>query len=122
MRILLSFVICVFVVSSCCNSGSEPGPPYGAADNVSRYDGGSGYKSVDYTYYCYRGKYVSVTYVRADECSDYVKDSEFTSDGICSSAIEGSMSLDDKSVSEQLILLQKNGFKIDTLLINGAEL
>ncbi len=77
-----------FTLSSCtkedkCYPGGEPAAPYGTPDDVSRYEGTDGYRSVDYTYYCYGGKYVSVSFVRKDACSDYEKYSEYTSGGIC---------------------------------------
>lgn len=77
------FVLASFVFAGCCNPGSEPGAPYGTPDDVTRYDGSNGYKSVDYTYYCLNGEYVSVNYVRIDACSDYQEQSIFRTGGIC---------------------------------------
>lgn len=116
---LTTLVLLPYIFVGCCNSGSEPGPPYGPANDVSTYDGGDGYKSIDYTYYCKNGKYISVTYVRKDECSNYNKDSEFTSSGIC-----GYNKLTDQlrglSGNDQRRILIDSGHKIDTLYRNGS--
>ena len=64
-----------------CNE-PDPKPPYGTPDDVSTYDGTDGYRDITYTYYCYNGKYVAVSYTRDDACSPYQK-SEYVSSGIC---------------------------------------
>lgn len=81
--IVILTLAAILIVTSCCNPGSEPGPPYGKPDDVTRYSGSNGYESIDYTYYCLGGEYVSVTYVRIDECAEYVLDSTFRTSGIC---------------------------------------
>ena len=109
-----------FITIGCCNPGYEPNPPYGKPDDTSRYSGSDGYKSIDFTYYCHNGQYVSVTYVRKDACSDYKKDSEFTSSGICDSPGFDVESLDNLNATQKLLFLQSQGFKIDTLLLNSV--
>ena len=116
---LVVILILSYLLVGCCNPGSEPGPPYGPADDVSRYDGSDGYKSIDYTYYCKNGKYISVTYVRKDECSDYGKDSEFTSSGICGYN-KLAEQLRDLNPKAQRILLSNLGYKIDTVYYHGS--
>jgi hypothetical protein len=97
----------------CCEAGSEPGAPYGNADDVSRYSGSEGYASITYTYYCRNGQYVSVTYIRKDDCSDYEKESEFTSSGICPS--KTATAFKGLPLEKQLYLLSQQGHIIDTI-------
>lgn len=72
------------MAGGCCSAGSEPGPPYGTPDDVQRFYGTNGYATIDYTYYCLGGEYVSVAYLRIDDCSDYEENYVYRSDGICS--------------------------------------
>jgi len=115
----LIFLLLSFIVVGCCNPGGEPSAPYGTADDVSRYDGSDGYKSIDYTYYCKNGKYISVSYVRKDACSDYGKYSEYTSSGICGYN-KLTQQMHGMNAKAQIQLLKKNGFKVDTLYYNGS--
>ena len=78
----LSKFIILLNMSACCQWDDEPSPPYRTPDNTFRYTSDT-YRSVDFTYYCRNGRYVSVTYATSDKCEDYSKNSEFTSDGIC---------------------------------------
>lgn len=66
-----------------CTAGSAPSAPHGTPDDQSTYSGSDGYRSVTYTYDCHNGKYISYTYVRMDNCSNYELDSTYESDGIC---------------------------------------
>jgi hypothetical protein len=68
--------------SACCDRGSPPGPPHGTPDDTSRFSSGE-YESVNYTYYCYNGRYVSIDYVSTEPCDDWHEGSRYTSDGIC---------------------------------------
>ena len=115
----LSLSMTVFLIGGCCKPGDEPKGPYGNADDVSRYDGSEGYKSIDFTYYCKNGKYISVTYIRKDACSDYSKDSEYTSSGICS---HGKVmdNLRGLSANAKLRYLISRGFKVDTVSVGTA--
>lgn len=83
MKTALTVIATCLTVAGCCSPGGEPGPPYGTPDDITRYSGSNGYKSIDYTYYCLGGEYVSVDYVRADGCSDYTEQSIFRTGGIC---------------------------------------
>jgi len=118
MKNILPLIIFVFLFIGCCDPGGEPSPPYGAADDISRYEGSDGYKSIDYTYYCKGGKYISVTYIRKDACSDYNKDSEYSSSGICSAAILSSMKLNGLSSKKKINTLIQYGYKIDTIIVS----
>jgi hypothetical protein len=84
--IIMMLVLCALVgaLASCCSGDkTPPPPPHGTPDDTSTYNGPDGYVSVTYTYYCLSGQYVSLTYVRVDECSEYVLESDYKSDGIC---------------------------------------
>ncbi len=63
--IILLVIIAVFV--SCREECNFPPAPYGTADNVSEYIS-RGYNSITYTYYCYNGRYTSVTYTNTESC------------------------------------------------------
>lgn len=87
MRYLFTvgLIAMAFLISSCeCGfsegRGSVPGSPFGTPDDKSEYVSGD-YKSVTYTYYCYNGKYQSVTYSSLEKCEDWEK-STYTSDCI----------------------------------------
>ena len=57
----------------------EPDPKYGTNyDDYSTYEGDDCYQSNTYTYYCYNGRYRSVTYTKV-ECCDSWEESEYTS-------------------------------------------
>ena len=80
---MIAASLCLFA-GACCKAGPEPGPPYANPDDVNRFTAGD-FASITYTYYCLNGRYVSIDYNRADECSDYEESSRFTSSGICDS-------------------------------------
>lgn len=66
-----------------CEETPDPPPPYGIPDDRSFYEDGEGYRSVTYDYDCYRGNYVSITYIRPSKCADFEMDSRYTSEGRC---------------------------------------
>lgn len=65
-----------------CTRGKEPSPPHPNCDDISRYDN-DGYKSIEFTYYCLNGQYVSYIYVSRDVCSRWHQESVYRSTGIC---------------------------------------
>lgn len=74
-------VLSLIFLTSCEEGGifcpSVPSPK-GNPDDTSTYDGGGGYKTVTYTYYCLDGKYQSITWTRTEKCSSWEK-STYTS-------------------------------------------
>ncbi len=82
IRLFLAVALCL-AAGACCSEGSVPGAPYGSPDDVTDYAGTGGYASRTYAYYCLNGKFVSVTYTRLDDCSDFEKTSEYKTGGIC---------------------------------------
>jgi hypothetical protein len=82
-KLLLLIPFVIISLQSCekgCNTSSYPAAPHGTADDVTTYDS-DGYRSIDYTYYCLNGQYVSITY--SSYQGDCWEESEFTSSGIC---------------------------------------
>ncbi len=82
--ILILIVSSMFFLTSCEEDGifcpSVPSPA-GTPDDTTTYDGGGGYKTVSYIYYCWNGKYRSITWTRTQKCGSWTK-SEYTSNCI----------------------------------------
>jgi len=112
-------LVTIITFSGCCNGGSEPEPPNGSPDETSRYTGSDGYQSIDYTYYCLGGQYVSYTYIKEDKCASYELDSKYTSSGICSNQ---KLMKKIKSVppEKKNKILEKNGINVDTVFYHSA--
>lgn len=79
--IIISVLFVITIVSCEKCSISWPDAPYGTPDDKNTYINGN-YRSITYIYYCYNGKYISVTYTQVDECEKWDK-SDFVSSGIC---------------------------------------
>lgn len=78
--LFLFFLLHSCSTSSDCRRSDVPEPPHGTPDDTTEYSSGD-YYSIDYTYYCLGGQYVSITYsIYSGECWE---ESEFTSSGIC---------------------------------------
>lgn len=71
---------CAVLLGACCNAGDEPAAPYANPDDTIRSKGSDGYATVTYLYHCRNDRFVSVTYLRQDDCSNYEKSGEFTSE------------------------------------------
>ncbi len=101
---------CILLFSMCytgsdfvdCDRGATPTAPYGTPDDTYTYTSGT-YESLSFVYYCYNGQYIDVTYISEDACSDWYKDSEFVTDGICKSLL-----LQEKFKEEKLL----KGYKL----------
>lgn len=76
----LAVIGCAALIGACCNAGDEPAAPYPNPDDTIRSKGTNGYATVTYLYHCRNDRFVSVTYSRQDDCSDYEKSGEFTSE------------------------------------------
>ena len=82
--IILTVLLGTLFLTSCEEGGVFcPGvpSPTGTPDDITTYDGGGGYKTVSYTYYCLNGKYRSITWTRTEKCGSWAK-SEYTSNCI----------------------------------------
>jgi len=85
MKKMILIISIVLLSLQACNTDDRicfgsPSPPYGTPDDVEKYET-KNYESITYIYYCYNGKYISVTWSKyGDECWEK---SEYTSSGIC---------------------------------------
>jgi len=104
-----------FLIGACCNAGDEPAAPYANPDDTIRSSGDNGYATVTYIYYCHNQLFVSATYVRQDKCSDYKKNAEFTSDGMCEPAEPLRAALSGLSPAEQVRVLRAAGRTVNVI-------
>jgi len=101
--LVFAAALCALALSGCnvyfeCTGGPEPGAPYGPPDEVTRYRSG-GHAEVTYVYHCINRRYVEVTYVRPEACSDYYEKHEYeTRCGYATDGVEGP--IEDESGGE----------------------
>ena len=107
----------ILLNSGCCDRGSKPGPPYGHPDDTSNFNSGD-YQSIDYTYYCYGGQYISVSYASTEKCDDWHKVSDYRSDGICDYSLRRQI---PAGTQDQLRFLRAQGFPVDTVLFDSGD-
>lgn len=108
----LAVLLAALFVGACCEAGDEPAAPYPEPDDTIRSSGSEGYATVTYVWFCRNEQFVSVTYVRNDECSDYEKEAEFTSEGQCTPAHPLRLALAGLSAAEQVRVLRAAGREI----------
>jgi len=107
--------LCALLAGACCKAGDEPAAPYSNPDDTIRSSGEDGYAAVTFIYYCHNQMFVSVTYLRQDKCSDYKKNAEFTSDGMCDPAEPLRAALSGLSAADQVLVLREAGRKVNVI-------
>jgi len=74
MNKTIFFLAIIFIVLVQCKKEdcpSLPEPPYGTPDTILVSNGPNGYKSVNYIYYCYKGRYINIDYTQISSCTDW---------------------------------------------------
>jgi hypothetical protein len=66
-KAIIIILVAIAMLPSCKKECNFPPAPYGTPDDVTEYVS-RGYNSIMYTYYCYNGRYVSVTYSNTEGC------------------------------------------------------
>jgi hypothetical protein len=66
-KAIIIILVAIAMLPSCKKECNFPPAPYGTADDVTEYVS-TGYNTITYTYYCYNGRYTSVTYTNTESC------------------------------------------------------
>ncbi len=81
---LIPAIILILIISfalSCECKRYDPPYPHGTPDNVINYVNGN-YRTVNYVYWCYYGKYISYKYTSEYSCDEW-EETIFEAAGIC---------------------------------------
>jgi hypothetical protein len=82
LRVLMLLFLAAFFIGCSCSPGAMPRPPFGEPNDTTKQNSND-FSSVTYLYYCLNNQYVSITYIRAGKCDDWIMSEEFRSEGIC---------------------------------------
>ena len=66
-KAIIIILVAIAMLPSCKKECNFPPAPYGTPNDVTEYVS-TGYNTITYTYYCYNGRYTSVTYTNTESC------------------------------------------------------